>query len=253
MADVPAGRIFLRDEGTGAYWKAEVPAFRLAVHQVTRAQYAAVLGLAQDGHAPGGHAPGGRAHGGRAQDGCVPGGRAPGGRPPDGRARGGRAQGGRERWPVTEVSWPEAVAFCDLLSLAEGLRPYYRTGAGDGYRLPTEAEWEHACRAGTTGERYGELDAIAWHRGNSGGASHEVGTRQPNAWGLHDMIGNVWEWCWDLYDPARYGEYRVFRGGGWLDPPRGCRASARRRSHPSFHIDDLGFRVARSVSWCRAG
>ncbi|WP_157254106.1 formylglycine-generating enzyme family protein [Nonomuraea typhae] len=208
MADVPAGRIFLRDEGTRAYWKAEVPAFRLAVHQVTRAEYAAVLGRARDG---------------------------------------------RARWPVTEVSWPEAVEFCDLLSLAQGLRPYYREGAGDGYRLPTEAEWEHACRAGTAGERYGELDAIAWHRGNSGGAPHEVGSRQPNAWGLHDMIGNVWEWCWDLYDPARYGEYRVFRGGGWLDPPWGCRASARRRSHPSFRIDDLGFRVARSVSRRRAG
>lgn len=117
----------------------------------------------------------------------------------------------------------------------------------NGYRLPTEAEWEYACRAGTQGARYGELDAIAWYRDNSGGRTHDVGRKQPNGWGLHDMLGNVWEWCVDQYDPAVYGSYRVFRGGGWADVERGCLATNRRRSHPTFAIDDLGFRVARSL------
>ncbi|MFI6291009.1 formylglycine-generating enzyme family protein [Nonomuraea sp. NPDC050790] len=166
--------------------------------------------------------------------------------------------GSAGREPVTDVSWREALVFCNRRSAEDGLAPCYALGddpdaldvtcdpAAGGYRLPTEAEWEYACRAGSTGERYGDLDAIAWHRGNADGAAHAVATRRPNAWGLHDTIGNVWEWCWDLFDPAVYGPYRVFRGGGWQDPPRGCRASARRKSHPSLRIDDLGFRLART-------
>lgn len=118
----------------------------------------------------------------------------------------------------------------------------------DGYRLPTEAEWEYACRAGTSGPRYGPLDDIAWHRGNSEERPHEPGGRLPNPWGLHDMLGNVWEWCWDLYDPEVYGTYRVLRGGGWFDEHWSCRASVRRRSHPTFRVDDVGFRVARSLT-----
>jgi formylglycine-generating enzyme required for sulfatase activity len=163
-----------------------------------------------------------------------------------------------DRTPVTDVSWLDAVRFCNRVSTIDGLEPCYAIGgdadaldvtrdpAADGYRLPTEAEWEHACRAGTDGDRYGPLDDIAWHRGNSGGHVHEVATRAPNAWGLHDMIGNVWEWCEDVYDPVVYGPYRVFRGGGWDDVPRSLRASCRRKSHPTFGIDDLGFRLARS-------
>ena len=88
-------------------------------------------------------------------------------------------------------------------------------------RLPMEAEWEYACRAGTADVRYAELDDIAWYRGNSGGEVHDVATRAPNPWGLFDTIGNIWEWCWDLFDPAVYGPYRVFRGGGWQDHPPG--------------------------------
>ncbi|GAA0821734.1 formylglycine-generating enzyme family protein [Streptosporangium amethystogenes subsp. fukuiense] len=215
MVEIPAGNIFLRDEGTKAIWKVEVGAFELAPHPVTRELYRAVRGEAP-------------------------------------------ASPAGPRTPVTEVSWMDAVRFCNLLSEAAGLGPCYSTGddpdgqdvvrdrEADGYRLPTEAEWEYACRAGTSGVRYGELDEIAWHRGNSGGEVHDVGTRAPNAWGLYDMIGNVWEWCWDVYDPEVYGPYRVFRGGGLYDRPRGCRASCRRKSHPTFRIDDLGFRLARS-------
>ncbi len=158
-------------------------------------------------------------------------------------------------YPVESVSWFEAVHFCNAASLLEGLSPPYRISGetvtwdetADGYRLPTEAEWEHACRAGTTTPQYGPLDEIAWYRDNSGGRLHEVGAKRPNEWGLHDMLGNVWDWCWDLYDPQFYGSYRVLRGGGWFDDHWSCRASVRRRSHPTFQVDDVGFRLARSA------
>ncbi len=74
-----------------------------------------------------------------------------------------------------------------------------------------------------------------------------MGQKEPNQWGLYDMLGNVWEWCWDVYDEKVYGTYRIFRGGGWNDTERGCLASNRRRSHPTFQIDDLGFRIAQSI------
>ncbi|BCJ35882.1 hypothetical protein Athai_33850 [Actinocatenispora thailandica] len=157
--------------------------------------------------------------------------------------------------PVDGVSWFDAVRFCNAYSARAGLAPVYRFDGdevtadpgADGYRLPSEAEWEYACRAGSAGPRYGELDEIAWYRGNSGGRSHQVGQRAPNAWGLYDLLGNVWEWCADHYDPQVYGSYRVLRGGGWADEHWSCRASVRRRSHPTFRIDDVGFRLARSV------
>ncbi|TCM49027.1 formylglycine-generating enzyme family protein [Kribbella sp. VKM Ac-2568] len=158
--------------------------------------------------------------------------------------------------PVESMPWLDAVRFCNALSQSEGLTPAYRIEgetteweqAADGYRLPTEAEWEHACRAGTTAARYGELDEIAWYRGNSDERIHEVQGKLPNAWGLYDMLGNVWEWCWDFYDPEVYGTYRVLRGGGWFDEPWSCRASVRRRTHPTSRLDDLGFRPARSLT-----
>lgn len=160
--------------------------------------------------------------------------------------------------PVETVSWIDAVGFCNQLSKATGLTESYEFLGNDGgariipnsegFRLPTEAEWEYACRAGTQGPRYGELDKIAWYNGNANGHIQPVGLKQPNAWGLYDMLGNVWEWCSDQYDPEVYGSYRIFRGGGWADDERGCLATNRRRSHPTFKIDDLGFRVARSLN-----
>ena len=211
---LPAGRVTLSDRRTRRRWSVDLAPVRIGVYAVTRAQYAAVTGL----------------------------------RP---------AAGGPQQAPVADVSWWEAVGYCNLLSGQQGLRPAYLVDleaeqvewdpAADGYRLPTEAEWEYACRAGTSGPRYGPLDEIAWYRGNSGERCHEVGGRRPNPWGLFDMLGNVWDWCWDIYDAQVYGDYRVLRGGGWADEHWSCRASVRRRSHPRFAIDDVGFRVARSA------
>lgn len=160
---------------------------------------------------------------------------------------------GPSRLPAVDVSWPDAIRFCNTLSEREGLTPAYDLDSlswdtsADGYRLPSEAEWEYACRAGTTGPRHGPLDEIAWYRENSAESRHDVGGKTPNAWGLYDMLGNVWEWCWDVYDAEVYGEYRVLRGGGWFDEQWSCRASVRRRSHPTFRVDDVGFRLARTL------
>jgi len=130
-----------------------------------------------------------------------------------------------------------------------------------GGRLPTEAEWEYACRAGTTGPRYDDdLDAIAWYGKNSGGATHPVGQKSANAWGLYDMLGNVWEWVEDWYgeypekpmmtDPRgpETGKTRVVRGGAWNnnDPSR-IRGAFRNRNEPWQSYVVIGFRCARGV------
>ncbi|MFJ2632413.1 formylglycine-generating enzyme family protein [Streptomyces sp. NPDC087422] len=215
MVGVPAGRVTVSDRRTQKSWQVEVAAFEMAAVPVTQEAYAEVTGR-----------------------------------------RPSSVEGGR--LPVEGVSWWDAAEFCDALSRREGLTPAYALdreaeraewdAAADGYRLPTEAEWEYACRAGTTGPRYGQLDAVAWHQGNSDGRTHPVGGKEPNAFGLYDMLGNVWNWCWDVYDAEVYGTYRVLRGGGWADEHWSCRASVRRRSHPTFGIDDVGFRVARSTA-----
>ena len=160
-----------------------------------------------------------------------------------------------DRLPVETVSWIDAIIFCNKLSAFIGLEQCYDIDLAtekvilnpnaDGFRLPTEAEWQHACQAGTKEIRHGELAEIAWFKENSNSKTQEVGQMKPNQWGLYDMLGNVWEWCSDIYDETDYGSYRIFRGGGWCDQERNVMATTRRRSHPfSFKIDDLGFRIA---------
>jgi formylglycine-generating enzyme required for sulfatase activity len=215
MVEIPEGNIELRDDRTKQKWTVELVPFLLAQFPVTQAQYYELTNEAP-----------------------------------------GAFKG--DKLPVETVSWKDAITFCNLLSVKDGLKPSYSIdqNTGDitfdaiagGYRLPTEAEWEYACKAGTPGIRYGELDAIAWYKANSNRSTHDAGLKEPNAWGLYDMLGNVWEWCSDIYDESVYGSYRIIRGGGWSDEERGCMATNRRRSHPtSFKIDDLGFRIARNI------
>jgi formylglycine-generating enzyme required for sulfatase activity len=149
-----------------------------------------------------------------------------------------------EAHPVENVSWLDAVQFCNTLSENEGLKPFYQIQAeaatvpswtGDGYRLPTEAEWEYA-----SGGEPEELGASAWYETNSGNVTHRVGQKRPNLFGLYDMLGNVWEWCWDAYDDGYYEQspsedprsgsaavLRVCRGAGWSVNPRNCRSAFR--------------------------
>lgn len=159
--------------------------------------------------------------------------------------------------PVETVTFKDAVIFCNKISVQNGLTPCYLIQdereeiffekSANGYRLPTEAEWEYACKAGSTDIRYGQLSDIAWYKDNSDNKTHNVGQKAPNAWGLYDMLGNVWEWCSDLYDTKVYGSYRIFRGGGFCDVERSVMATTRRRSHPlKFKIEDLGFRIAKN-------
>jgi formylglycine-generating enzyme required for sulfatase activity len=157
--------------------------------------------------------------------------------------------------PVEQVSWNEAMDFCRRLTERE--RSAGRLPEGYVYTLPTEAQREYACRAGTTGDYAGNLDAIAWYAANSGSQTHPVGRKQPNAWGLHDMHGNVWEWCLDWYgsyagdsvtDPQgpASGSLRVARGGSWGSDAVYCRSAIRGRREPDYRDDNLGFRLALS-------
>ena len=121
--------------------------------------------------------------------------------------------------------------------------------------LPTEAQWEYACRAGTTGAYAGDLDEMGWYWDNSGDEIHPVGQKKPNAWGLYDMHGNVWEWCKDWYsnsyvsndknNPVGHssGSFRVFRGGSWFNYASYCRVASRGYHSPGNRYYNLGFRV----------
>lgn len=157
------------------------------------------------------------------------------------------------RRPATDVSWLRAVRFCNALSEWEGFDPAYRVDGdevtwhldSEGFRLPTEAEWEYACRAGSTAAHYGPLPDVAWTSADGVNTPQPIGGKLPNLFGLFDTLGNVWEWCWDLLDPARYDDYRVFRGGGFADDAWSVRAGTRRGGGPRMHHDDVGFRVAR--------
>jgi formylglycine-generating enzyme required for sulfatase activity len=143
---------------------------------------------------------------------------------------------------VDSVSWKDAVEFCRKLSQTTGRE----------YRLPTEAEWEYACRAGTSGPYAGKVDAMTWYGTNSGSQTHPVGQKQPNGFGLYDMYGNVWEWCQSKYKPYPYNatdgrealqetDVRVMRGGSWQSSASSCRSSYRRRVMPD--LSSVGFRV----------
>jgi formylglycine-generating enzyme required for sulfatase activity len=157
------------------------------------------------------------------------------------------------RRPAIGVSWLRAVRLCNAASEWEGFDPAYTFDGedvtwhvdADGYRLPTEAEWEYACRAGSSRPHYGPLHEVAWTADDGVTAPQDVGGKLPNLHGLFDTLGNVWEWCWDLLDPARYRDYRVFRGGGFADDAWSVRASTRRGGPPRVQHDDVGLRLAR--------
>lgn len=168
--------------------------------------------------------------------------------------------------PVENVSWFQAVEFCNRLSEQEGLTPAY-TIDGDtytwnhdanGYRLPTEAEWEYAARSGTE-TTYSTGDTISNEQATFGGVkTTAVGSHPANAFGLYDMHGNVFEWCWDFYGPypteeqtdpagAEEGESRILRGGSCADQPQHLRSALRVYYAPTTEYYDVGFRVARSA------
>ena len=192
----------------------------------------------------------------------------------------------QERRPVECVSWYDAIEFCNALSLLEGLIPYYninKTAGSDtnnlneydpykwlvtpnpsanGYRLPTEAQWEYAAKGGNgspgnfTYSGSNDPDAVAWYTDNSGNRTHEVGKKAPNGLGIYDMSGNVWEWCWDWWgsytsttktDPtgAVSGAIRVIRGGCWSDSVGYTRSAFRLSYYPSNRYNSIGFRLVR--------
>lgn len=208
MAVIPAGRVLRADMRGDSRGELVVDAFEIGVYPITQEQLTEVLGI------PGRH----------------------------------------PRHPAVELSWLRAIRLCNALSEWEGLDPVYRfdgeqvawDAEAEGFRLPTEDEWEYACRAGSTGPIYGPLADVAWTAADGLRGPVDVGGRLPNLHGLFDTLGNVSEWCWDLLD-AETGDARVFRGGGWSDAPAWVRASTRRGGRPRDAFDDVGVRVARGA------
>lgn len=159
--------------------------------------------------------------------------------------------------PVENISWEDAMEFCRQLTSRAGTAGPLPEGYE--YTLPTEAQWESACRAGTEGANAGNLGAMGWYDMNSGATTYPVGQKQANAWVLHHMHGNVFEWCLDWYDHRSYltgaatnptgatsGSLRVLRGGGWSCPRTLCRSAFRNGFEPGDRERYLGFRLAQS-------
>jgi formylglycine-generating enzyme required for sulfatase activity len=158
--------------------------------------------------------------------------------------------------PVESVSWNDVQDY---------IRRINNKTCKDVYRLPTEAEWEYACRAGmpshySFGDDPGYLDDYAWYGRNSKGKPHPIGQKNPNLWGLYDMHGNIWEWTQDWYDKEYYGKSpendpvgpssgvtRVLRGGSWHTSARGLRSSCRNWARPDYRNCDIGFRLVRAL------
>jgi formylglycine-generating enzyme len=190
--------------------------------------------------------------------------------------------------PVEQVSWYNAIEYCNRRSMTEGLNPCYSYSSygtnpttwpvgwntnylnhtnvscswtANGYRLPTEAEWQYAARGGNQTHNYtysgsNDIDPVAWYWDNSGNATHTVGTKTANELSLFDMSGNVWEWCWDIHGSyptgaqtnphgAVSGSYRVFRGGGWTGGADYCTVSSRFSGIATYSVYDIGFRCVR--------
>ncbi|GAA3219429.1 formylglycine-generating enzyme family protein [Oerskovia jenensis] len=229
LVRVPGGALALRDARTGSARDTTLQGFEIGRTPVTWAEVRSVP--VPPGSAPRSAPP--RSSG-------PPGGPSP--TPPD-------------DVPAHPVTWFDAVRWCNAASIVAGLAPAYTLDgrsvrwdvSADGYRLPTEGEWEWACRAGTTTPTYGPLAAVAWTAADEVEGPQPVGNKAPNVFGTHDQLGNVWEWCWDYADTARYGDYRSLRGGGWADREWSVRASVRRGSAPDAVLEDVGFRVARGA------
>ena len=173
------------------------------------------------------------------------------------------------RFPVVHVSWNDAANYCNWRSRQENLQAVYQFLTdtvlihvdADGYRLPTEAEWEYAAGSSNAGlfSGSGPVDSLAWHSGNARHRAHPVGKKRPNRLGLFDVTGNVWEWCQDYYSKDYYlhsknlsnptgpsgGAERVLRGGSWNNTPRHCRNTNRSSRFPDFSDGNVGFRIAR--------
>lgn len=172
-----------------------------------------------------------------------------------------------KEYPTNNIIWMDAIRFCNNYSKLKGIKSYYIISndtvtidtTSDGYRLPTEAEWEYSCRAKSVGDfpSGGSLGDIAWFDDNSGFMPHFVGNKQPNTFGVYDILGNVWEWCWDWFDENYYntspekdptgpktGTIHVLRGGSFLDGPTYCRTT--NRSYPYSDFKLCGFRIART-------
>ena len=218
--------------------------FYLGIYEVTQAQYESVIGSNPSYFSPTG----------------------------DGKDKvAGRST---SEYPVERVSWKDAVKFCNALSRKESLKPFYEENGenvaildrrGSGYRLPTEAEWEYACRAGSAARySFGNAPALllehGWIEANSGGVSHPVGEKRPNGFGIYDMHGNVCEWCSDLWDAGYYKKspevdppgplvapFRLTRGGTWQNSGLAARSAFRNEGRPGVKASNRGFRLARNV------